>query len=164
MKGIDLPIEDLKNIFNEYLWNNTDFIAYGRAFPNEVKEGTLPEIMINGKREYIEKLTDSSKSGHCFFLPKPERPVTNGSQKAIVGIYFAVNLEKLYEDAQERATEYVHAAVINEMKTSDFDVTAIVTGIDAFKGLAYLRQDLMDMQPFYLFRIDAEVKYNTNCN
>lgn len=163
MKGIDIPIEQLNNILNEYLWVDKGYVAYGRVFPNVSKEGIKPEIMIEGTRQYVEKLPDSSTAGHSFVYVRPEREVLNGSQTARVGIYFTVNLEKLYPEVKERATEYAHQDAINEIKSSDFKITGIVTGVDAFRDFAYVSQHLDDMQPFYLFRIDAEIVYNTNC-
>ena len=163
MKGIDVPIEVLRQMFEDNLWTSFEFTAYGRIFPNATDKGIVPEVLVNGSREYLEKLYDDTKDAHCFFYVHPERNIDKSAQTAKVDILFTVNLEKLYSSVAERATEYAHLDVIAEIKQSEFDITGITTGIDSFRDFAFLNQNLNDMQPFYLFKISTEIIYNTTC-
>lgn len=166
MKGIDVRIEDLRSYFESKLWTANDTTYYGRIYRNIKEDGILPQNF-DGSIDYLDTLTTDKKDAICFFDVQPSEDYDN-QFTATVWIQFAVNLEKLYPTetaAGERATEYAHHDVIQAIKKkwSVDSITGLVRGIAAFDDYVLVKPS-DDYQPFYIFRIETEIKYPLNCN
>lgn len=156
MKGIDVPISKQVNIFEE-MWRGKNTVVYGRVFRNERDGQEIPEALSGS--EYSEVLIDDTKDGICFFDVRPARIFIGGNYQADVDIYFAVNLDKLYPDVTERATEYLLDDVLSNL--FKFQVITITTGKEAFAGWGAKPED--NMQPFFLVRIETIIDYKQTC-
>jgi len=106
----------------------------------------------------LNKKVDST----CFFDVQPTEEYDNRFI-ADVWICFAINLKKLYPSITERATEYAHEDVLKIIKKySSFKPTGLVRGLDAFSEYNLVKET-DNMNQFYLFRINTEIKYPQNC-
>jgi len=171
MIGIDVKIEALRARFASKLFadvvGNT-YVSYGRAFitNRKDKDGRIidvPELQIASTKKYQEVLPNRKIEGHSFFLVSSDIEVKiNSELKADVSIYFSVNLDTLYPNVTERAVEYLHRDVLNEIRDSEFDVKKITTGLKAFENFGLVKET-DNMEPFYLVRFDTEINYNQNC-
>ena len=156
MTGVDIPIQQLVDLFDKYLWTANDNDFNGRIYDNEDQnQGIRPELFLSGK-EYKDKLLNDKVDSTVFF-----RVIDNDYEErlATVQIYFSVNLEKLYPTKTDRADEYAINDAIKLVKYSQFRTDSIVRGKPAFDDYFEADQNKHDMQPFYLFRIDTEVSY-----
>lgn len=165
-QGIDKPINRLVTRFKAKLFTTNTCDYNGRIFRNEREiDGNIviiPEVFISGKEYKKRTVFSDVKDIGCFFDVEPEREFIDGWYTAKVRICFYANLLKLYSTVlTERATEYVHLDVGNQIKSSEFEVTGLVCGIEAFSDYS-LKQNKVDMQPFYVFRFDTEIKYSLN--
>ena len=162
MKGIDVPIEAQRAVFEDKLFTgSSSYVAYHRAFVNEKDGLVIPELQTEDSTEYQEVLLNDKIDGHSFFVVRPNIVVADGLLSAKVDIYFALNLDKLYSSVSERAVEYAHRDILNLLKRSRFEVFEIVTGLDAFAGFGNV--DLKDnMEPFYLVKFGADIVYQTS--
>lgn len=156
MKGIDIPIQSQVDIFKD-MWTGTDTKVYGRIFRNERDGNNVPEALDGN--EYKEVLIDDTKDGICFFDVRPEREINGGSHTAVVDVYFAVNLSKLYPSVTERATEYMLNDILKHLQW--LKPLRIVTGTESFATWDVKAEH--NMQPFFLLRIETIVNYKITC-
>lgn len=160
-KGIDIQIDRLLAKFNSDLWASYNPSFYGRIFRNEENGDVNPERYI-GNGDYEDVLLSDFKSALCFFDVQPTEEYSSQFTSE-VWICFAVNLETLYPSVTERATEYAHEDVLKLIKRiGGWNVTGLVRGLPAFNDYSRVK-DGDNMQPFYLFRFNCEVKYTKNC-
>ena len=164
-KGIDIPIDDLVTKFESNLWTGNNNVFRGRIQRLESAEGnTTPQWFNPVSNRYEDVLLN--KFVHCtsFFDVQPNE-VYNSRFEATVWICFAVNLVKLYPSVTERATEYAHEDAIKAIKKygKGFKITGIVRGLPAFAEYERVKQT-DNMNEFYLFRVEASLKYPQNCN
>jgi len=163
-KGIDIQIERLQDRFKDKLWtsvSSTNKDYFGRIYRNERDGDVIPQRFVSGN-DYKDVLLNDKKAVTCFFDVQPEESY-EFQFNANVWILFAVNLKTLYPSITDRATEYVHEDVVREIKKiGGWNVTGLVRGLPAFADYSLVK-DSDDMQPFYLFRINCEVKYPLNC-
>ena len=158
-KGIDVPIQKLMTQFQNKLWTDFNFSIIGRIQRDEeFNRRPIPMMLIEGTRKYKDVLLDSNFDARCFFDVLPHR----GNNRATVWICFLVNLEKLYPNVAERATEYAHADVSNLILQSAFTPTGLVTDLAAFREYD-LTQATDNLHPFYLFRFNTDIVYQNNC-
>ena len=166
MIGLDAKIESLRAKFASDLYSSTSYSAKGRAFWNEKGEENIPELYLDDGKNYEETLLNTKIDGHSFFLVDPEIGVLSKSdRKADVGIYFAVNLAKLYPNVTERAVEYIHRDVTKILMNYPFKLKedgGIITGLKAFEDFGFVK-DSDNMHPFYLVRFNTEIEYKQNC-
>ena len=161
-KGIDILIEKAKTRLSSKLFLTNDCDWFGRIHRN-VKQGeTIPERFISGKND-LDVLLNDTKDLTCFFDVQPAENYSNVFNSE-VWVCFSVNLAKLYPTVTtERATEYVHEDVINELKkVGGWKVTGLVRGLPAFSEYSKVKES-DNRHPFYLFRINCDVKYPINC-
>lgn len=168
MIGIDVVIEKLRVIFENKLFpdvSNNTYVSYGKAYITKKKsdDGLLdvPQIQTNNAVKYQDLLPNRKINGHSFFLQESDIEYEGAIATAKVGIYFAVNLDKLYT-FPERAEEYLHRDVVKLVADSPFKITGWVRGLEAFNQFGFVK-DTDNMEPFYLVRFDTEVEYNLNC-
>jgi len=163
-KGIDIQIERLQDRFKDKLWtsvSSTNKDYFGRIYRNERDGDVIPQRFVSGN-DYKDVLLNDKKAVTCFFDVQPEESY-EFQFNANVWILFAVNLKTLYPSITDRATEYVHEDVVREIKKiGGWNVTGLVRGLPAFADYSLVK-DSDDMQPFYLVRINCEVKYPLNC-
>lgn len=166
--GLNVKIEKLKDLFTAKLYVGKSYTSYGEAEWNKKDDQDIPELSISGKTNYKELLLTKRTDGHSFFLPEQSRPALDGSKTlftATVGIYFAVNLVKLYGSGVTRADakETLHQDVLKITNNTSFIIQEIVPGLAAFDQFGFVKES-DNMQPYYLVRFDTEVEYHLNCN
>lgn len=164
--GVDVKIEALRARFAAKLFTDIDgntYASLGRSFIVNDVEGNTPKLQTASTTEYVDVLPNDNINGHSFFLVDPEVLKSEDGYTATVGIYFAVDLDVLYPAVTERAVEYLHRDVIKQIDNYSFEVTQIVTGIEAFSDFE-LTKDSDNLEPWYLVRFDTEIEYKLNCN
>lgn len=163
-KGIDIQIDNLKTRFTNNLWtsiNSSDKDWFGRVFRNIRNDEVIPERFVSG--EYKDTLLNDKKTVTCFVDVLPEETYEFMFDSE-VWVLFAINLSKLYPTVTtERATEYAHEDVIKQIKrVGGWSVTGLVRGLPAFETYGFVKP-ADNLHPFYLFRINCNVKYPLNC-
>ena len=162
-KGIDIQINRLKLRFSNNLYTTNSCDWFGRIFRNQKGDVVKPERFVSGV-DYKSVLLNDTKDLTCFFDVQPNETYSSVIT-ANVWILFSVNLVKLYPTVTtERATEYVHEDIVKQInKIGGWKITGLVRGLPAFADYSGVK-DADNMQHFYLFRIECEVKYPLNCN
>jgi hypothetical protein len=161
-KGIDVPIARLNTLFTDNLWTDKTYTKYGRIYRNQKADGIYPEAF-NANGDYGDVLLNDKINALSFFDVQPEETLSGSRFVSDVWIAFAVNLTKLYPTVTtERATEYAHQDALVQIKKSNFKVTGLVRGFDAFSDYSLAKPE-DSMNPFYLFRFNTEIKYDINC-
>jgi hypothetical protein len=163
MIGIDVPIEDLRLLFEDKLWIGKNNVFHGRCFRNKRAENLIPEVSIGG--DYKEVLLQDNNDSTVFFDASPTRDVIGATDiDADVSIYFSINLQKLYPGlSRNDATETAYKDVIKYINASAFDFQSLNTGFESFDTWGYEDAEFDNMYPYHLFRIDTTVIYNLNC-
>lgn len=163
-KGIDHYIQQIQNdLFKKLGWG--DIEAYGRVYKNPSKGKGITLQAYEGKKEYKDVFTNDKKSASVFFIDDDEHKTENRVYyNAEVKIVFMVNLSKIYPDAKNRADTdaQVHAAkIVSNHKI--FTITGFEKGIETiFKGINTEGIKLTDLQPFHVFAIVGNLKYQLN--
>ena len=162
MKGIDIVIEKQRLMFAAYLWTGNNCSWYGRCQTNYRNDKAVPEVLNAGTNNYTEVLFDDTKDAISFFDVLPDRT----EDLAIIDIYFAVKLSKLFPSVTERASEWVLADVIKRLHQGGLfipDKTKSITdGYEAWKQWSMVKKE-DNMQPFYLFKVKTNVQYVLTC-
>ena len=164
-KGIDVRIESLRAKLESDLWTFNDVSFYGRIFRIPDAEGNITPMRFIYPQDYEDVLTNDTKDGVVFFDVQPDESFEGSSFQSEVWICFAIDLDKLYPSVKsERATEYAHEDVLKivKRKWGNNSITGLVRGITAFSdysGVKFTDDD----QPFYIFRLNTEIKYPINC-
>jgi hypothetical protein len=162
-KGIDIPIDALVAKFVSKLWKGRNNTFKGRI-QRTLRDGdTFPEWYNATTKDYEDVLTDDTVDSVIFFDVQSSEDY-NGSQFiSDVWICGAVKLKALYPSITERATEYAHEDVLKIIKkNSSLKPTGLVRGLDAFSEYNLVKET-DNMNQFYLFRINTEIKYPQNC-
>ncbi len=163
MIGLDLIIETQRLSFVANLFTTKNYTAYHRAFMN-VKDGrNVPEIQVEDTTVYSEVLLDTSLDVISFFMVRPNIEILGGGLfKADVDIFWAANLDTLYgSGVSERAVEYLHRDVSDELQRGRFELVNVVTGLEAFSDFGFVK--ITDnMEPFYLAKFSTTVEYQYN--
>lgn len=155
--GIDAEIQKLQSSLLTKLFVGKIYSSNGRAFLNMEDKGFIPEVY-EGSEEYQEVLLDDTKDAISFFTVDPEMKIALQEVTARVSIYFFVNLATLFSYTH-RATEEVHTLVLKQLNNSSFRAYRLIQGIEAIKDFEIRRPELMNMQPFYVFRFDTLITY-----
>jgi hypothetical protein len=159
-KGIDVVIDKQVAAFTSYLWTANSCSWFGGTQPDYRPEGTFASYLLQGN-EYRDVLLDDTKDVICFFDPQPER--TTNPDRAIVDIYFAVKLDKLYPSVIGRASEYALADAVGFVKQCGiFTVEKIIDGYESWKDYSMTKKE-DNLHPFYLFRLRTNVDYVLTC-
>jgi hypothetical protein len=166
-KGIDRPIQEMQQLFINNLWTSiTDKQYYHRVFRNENKSGNLtPQVFIDNTNDYRDVIFNDSLSALSWFDVAPETTSADAEQYTQgVGVFFAVNLKKLYPTLSHRAVEESHAEVrrILMLRASEFKIEGISTGEAAYGDFQSVLNGL-DMQPWHVFRFNCNVSFTLNC-
>lgn len=161
-KGIVVPISRLNTLFTSNLWTGNTYTKYGRIYRNVVEGGIIPEAYNATTGAYSDTLLDDNVDALSFYDVQPTE--TYSSQfVSTVWICFAVNLVALYPTVTtERATEYAHEDALKEINKTQFKVTGLVRGREAFSDYEKVKTG-DSMNQYHLFRFNTEVKYPQNC-
>lgn len=173
-KGIDIPIDSLRQMFQTYLWKGKNRSFYGRVFRNErfapFGSKVSPEVYISANEPAKEVLTDYRFDAQCFFDVQPNDTVNTHIHTSDVWLCFMVNLQALYPDlTRTEATEKVCVDIEKLLIQSDFVYEGLVRGYQGFTGYDWgedrTSQARADMSPHYLMRFNLRVSYSiSNCN
>jgi len=166
--GIDEIVQDLQ----QHLQNKIEWLdlAFGVAYKNEDKDGKLiPEVYWK-ENEYLTVLPDDTvENSFCFFdidnkhlFSRAQGMVTTG-----IGCIFFVNLSKIYPDKAHRTTEEIKRDAFVELSkyARGFEVTEVTIGVkDVYNRYSFeVNQNLTDMQKFFVFSIEMDLKFMYKC-
>lgn len=165
--GIDAPIQVIQQLFIDELWLDIDSSRKefnDRVFRNLDKEGNIyPEVFIDNTNDYRRvKFNDRLDVLSWFDVSPIPNSFNGGYSTREVGIFFAVNLDKLYPDLAHRAVEESHRDVLQLLDLSNVLGDAI-TGELAYGDFNVDNLKLYDMQPWHVFRINYLMEYIINC-
>jgi len=167
--GIDLPIQQMQQLFINNLWptiDTQDKMFYQRVFRNERNGNLYPEVLIEGTNDYQEVEFDDRLSALCWFdVANETNSYDLGQINQNVGIFFAVNLSVLYPTLSHRAIEEAHLDVqkIITKRIGEWNIQGIITNMDAYGDFSTDRLMPSNMQPWHVFRFDCNLKYSLNC-
>jgi len=171
-KGIDIPIDSLRTMFQTYLWKGKNRSFYGRVFRNErfadFGSKVSPEVWLSANN-YIEVLKDIRYDAQCFFDIQPSSTVNTHIHTSDVWLCFMVNLQALYPTlTRTEATEKVCVEIEKLLVQSDFVYEGLIRGYQGFMGYDWgedrTTQAKADMSPHYLLRFNLKVSYSiSNC-
>jgi|SRR5690606_119734 len=162
--GLDFEVEKIKRHLSQRLkFPNVEF--YGRVYKNPTKADNgkyVPEIY-TGSKEYKEVLTNDLKNGISFFFDSGKHTNENVSEmKTELTIVFILNLSRLKGDAVRRDSE-VQTEVLSEIiKLRQFESIELISGLESLKEFDTSKIKLSDMQPWHIFSIKGQIKYNIN--
>lgn len=170
-KGIDLPIQEMQQLFINNLWPTIDAIDkehYHRVFKNTRgdDDSVYPGVLKEGYRDYVNVEFDDKLSVLSWFdVSNKTDSYQLGQASQDVGVFFAVNLKKLYPTLDHRAVEEAHLDVqkILLKRPSEFGIEGIITGMEAYGDFETTKLEASDMQPWHVFRFDCKVKYFLTC-
>jgi hypothetical protein len=167
-KGIDLPIQQMQNLFVKHLWpsiNATKKGYYHRVFRNNRRGEQIPEIYV-GNGEYKDVLFDDFLSAQIWFdVAERTDSLSSGQIVRDCGVVVIVNLNEIYPSLTHRCEEEVHfdvMRVLNRMPKV-FEQTGITTGMAAFGNFNTTPLKHADMNPWHVFRFDCKIHYSLNC-
>jgi len=168
-KGIDHKILIMQNALSSSLgFEGVDF--YGRVQKVLAKDGKsfIPEVYIsNSERKEVYYDDMKAPGGNVFFIESETHKSTDGKLfTAQVKVVFMLNLNKIFSKKSYRADSEVQdicMKLVSKIRSLE------ITGID--KGLKNVLKDfnieqikLNDMQPYHIFSINGDLKYQFNCN
>jgi hypothetical protein len=168
--GIDFPIQEMQQLFIANLW--TDISASKkefnhRVFSNKDKDGNnYPEVFIDGTNDYRRVKFDDRLSVLSWFDVSDSTGSFSGDYiNQEVGVFFAVNLKDLYPTLQHRAVEESHKDVNSVLlkRPLNFSTTEITTRDAAYGDFNIDNLKKYNIQPWHVFRIKCNVKYQLNC-
>lgn len=165
-QGIDLPIQQLQQLFISRLWTEFNCQFNHRTYKTYENDRLVPKVLIEGSDRYTDVTFDNKLDALCWFDVGGETDNIDGEFiTEQVGIFFAVNLSKIYPTLAHRAEEEAHSDVlkmINRKKRS-FKVVKLIKDEKAF-GAYYIDElKAYNMQPWHTFRFNCNVNYSYNC-
>lgn len=166
-KGIDLPIQEMQQLFEAGLWADIDASRKQfnhRVFRN-IKDGELIPEIYTDTNEYQEVLFDDYLSALCWFdVSDTTDSYELGQINQNVGVFFAVNLSDLYPTLSHRAVEEAHLSVqkIILKRAAEWEITGISTGLAAYGDFATDSLKFQNMQPWHTFRFDCNLRFFLN--
>lgn len=164
--GIDIPIQKLQTLlYGQILevWNLEDaaFNMYGRAYKNQISDGSyVPEVYVS-KNEYKDSFFDDSKAVTAFFSYDNTKLIGLDTT-AVVSLIFMVNLDKIKPGTTRNDEEArIDIERICIERNYGFFLTGVQTGIDqVFKEYGIKSIKYRDMQPWHCFRLNFNITYN----
>jgi len=168
--GIDYPIQDMQELLTANLWAAVPLAKkaiYHRVFANRNKNNQLePQVYIDSKSEYETVVFDDRKDFIVWFDVDSQTSAFNNSlAKQDVGVVVIVNLKNVYPLLAHRAVEEAHLDVqkiINKRQPA-WDITQLITGVEAFGEFDISRLKYPDHHPWHVFRFNCSVTFNYLC-
>lgn len=161
--GIDIEIEKIRmQLLKNLNWLGVEI--FGRAYKNISKDGKLvPEVYL-GNNEYREVLTNDLKSVTVFFVDSEKHTKVNTLEmRSELSIVFIVDLLKLKGKKTARLDSLVHHEVLSVLAPIvQFEIGALVKGLDALKEFDTSKIKLSDMQPYHVFSVTGKINYKIN--
>ena len=167
-KGIDLPIQEMQQLFIDNLWPDIDISKKEfnhRVFANQRDGITIPEVLVKNNDYKEVRFCDRLDVLSWFEVSQSTDSYQLGQIQQTVGVFFAVNLKKLYPDLSHRAVEESHLDVQKVLlkRSGEFEITGILTGEAAYGDYDTSGLKRYNMQPWHVFRFNCNVKYSLNC-
>ena len=160
-KGIDYPIQELQQLFIDELWTVANCDYFHRVFRNTRDGKLIPEVFIGGNSYNEVKFNDRKDVISWFDVSDETNSYDGGQVSQNVGVFFAVNVKKLYPTLTHRAVEEAHGDVLNLLR--GYDISGIVTGERAYGDYDISNLKNYNMQPWHVFRINIVLNYGINC-
>lgn len=160
-KGIDIPIDALIDQLNSGLWigNNNQF--YGRVFRNKIHQGI--QVIYYDGIEGLDPLKNDFKDAQCFVDVLPERKANADIFEAECRIVFMVNLSAIYPSLnRSEAIESVMTDVVNELMSSQFELTRVISGAEALEDYVFADDTSIDISSDHAFRFDTKLIYTNS--
>jgi hypothetical protein len=166
--GIDNKIKIIQNILNDKLgFENVDF--YGRVQRTISTDGKLivPTVLITNsesKEVYYDDI--DAVGGNVFFIDDKKHTTDDGIVfKAKIKIVIMLNLNKVITPKYYRADSEVQEYILKLVrKIKAIEITEIEKGLnEILSGFDTSKIKLNDSQPFHLFSINGNLKYQFNC-
>jgi len=167
MNGVDIPINRLVSVFNKGLWPGVGKKEFnGRVSRNIKDENIIPEVLIENTNDYRRVQFNDRLNAMCFFDVGNEVSGIEEVATQEVRLFFAVKMPAIYPFIGYRATNEVHADVINLIKKEGaftHEITSIQTGPDAFGDLYSENLKQYDMQPWHVFALIMNMTFYHYC-
>lgn len=164
--GIDRPIQVIQQMLIANLWTDFNCSFNHRIFRNERNGKIIPEVFIDSSNDYKEVKFDDRYDVLSWFDVSDRTSSIDGTQiNQEVGIFFAVNIKKLYPAIAHRAVEEVHRDVLAQIRKRPMicEVIGLSTGKAAYGDLDTDGLVKYNMQPWHTFRYNCNIKYTFNC-
>ena len=168
--GIDTKIKFIQDALHAHLgFSNVDFYGRVQKSLNKDLKTFIPEVHIS-KLDRKEVYYDdrNAPGGNVFFIEEDDKHTTNDGMVFVakVKIVFMLNLDKIYPDESTREDTKVQDHCLKLVrKLRILEVKAIEKGVfNVLKGFNTDNIKLHDMQPYHIFSINGELKYQFNCN
>ena|SRR5690606_2617420 len=162
--GLDYEVEKIK-IHLEQNLKFDDVIFYGRVYKNPAKNDNgklIPEVYTSAK-EYKEVLTNDLKNGVSFFFDSGKHTSASSIEmETELTVVFILNLSKLKGDLVRKDSDVQLQVLTELMKLKQFESIELTTGLQALKDFDTSKIKLSDMQPWHIFSIKGQIKYNIN--
>lgn len=166
--GIDLPIQEMQQLFINNLWldipdGKKKF--YHRVFNNPKDDNNRPEVFISNNNYEEVKFNKRLDVLSWFDVSEDSEDYKFGQNFKDVGIFFAVNLANLYPTLSHRAVEESHRDVVkiiqkNPLFKMPYD---IIEGKGAYGDYDTNNLKAYNMQPWHVFSINCSVSYSIKC-
>ncbi len=164
--GIDRPIQEMQQLFIANLWTGFNCQFNHRVFGNYNEKKLIPFILVDGTDRYVEVLFNDRVDALGWFDVSDRTKSIDGTQVSQdVGIFFAVNLKKVYPLLAHRAVEEAHKDALMQIKKRPikFEILGLETGEAAYGDFDTDNLIKYNMQPWHVFRYNCNVKYSFNC-
>lgn len=162
--GLDYEVEKIK-IHLEQNLKFDDVIFYGRIYKNPAKNDNgrlIPEVY-TGAKEYKEVLTNDLKNGVSFFFDSGKHTSASSIEmETELTVVFILNLSKLKGDSVRKDSDVQLEVLAELMKLKQFESIELTAGLQALKDFDTSKIKLSDMQPWHIFSIKGQIKYNIN--
>jgi len=163
-RGLDIEVSRIKSHLEKSLgYNNVEF--FGRVYKNPTKNDNgkvVPEIY-TGAKEYKEVLTNDLKNGIVFFFDSGKHTMANSIEmQTQLSVVFILNLSKLKGDLTRNDAEVQTEVLAEILRLKQFETIELTSGIDALNEFDISKIKLSDMQPWHIFSITGQIKYNIN--
>lgn len=163
-KGLDIEVSRIKSHLEKSLgYKNVEF--FGRVYKNPTKNDNgkvVPEIY-TGAKEYKEVLTNDLKNGIVFFFDSGKHTMANSIEmQTQLSVVFILNLSKLKGDLTRNDAEVQTEVLAEILRLKQFETIELTSGIDALNEFDISKIKLSDMQPWHIFSITGQIKYNIN--
>lgn len=165
-KGIDIAIDQLTDSLTANLWTDRRTNFMGRIHPTRGMDGESVKLkpLFYVDNRPVDALMDDRYDAQSFVHVMPGRKMVADVVEAECRVLFAVNLDALYPEITSR-NEQIETAmeeVRNELTLSQFDITGMTSGYDAYADYGWERDAQSDMQPNHLFRFDLKIVYTNS--
>ncbi len=168
MRTLDETIEIVRLAFENKLFLNTNYKAYGQAFETLTKDGEkMPSIVVNGYVDNSQQLLPSNSYSSSFFVVKDNINPTSANIGASlfntdVKLYFSLNINNLINpipSTRQLAIETILKDIIKIINSKGVGIDDIEQHGSAYSDYSGLVDASMLVHPQYLVRFDLKIKH-----